>query len=36
MKGKNKSFEFVRCDPKDPDIEFILAYYGLGKDFPVD
>uniref|UniRef100_A0A7S3J873 SAM-dependent MTase RsmB/NOP-type domain-containing protein n=1 Tax=Euplotes harpa TaxID=151035 RepID=A0A7S3J873_9SPIT len=26
----------MRCDPKDPDIEFIVTYYGLSKDFPVD
>ena len=35
MKGKNKAFEFVRCDPKDPDIEFIQAFYGL-ENFPVE
>ena len=26
----------IRCDPTDPDIEFITTYYGLTKDFPVD
>lgn len=24
----------MRCDPKDADIEYIKAYYGLGEDFP--
>lgn len=26
----------MRCDPKDPDIEFIQTYYGLSKDFPLE
>ena len=25
-----------RCDPNDPDIEFIKTYYGLSDDFPLD
>jgi len=33
-KKYNKNFSFTRCDPKDPDIEYIKAYYGLGDDFP--
>jgi hypothetical protein len=24
----------IRCDPSDPDIEFISTYYGLSDDFP--
>jgi hypothetical protein len=26
----------IRCDPSDPDIEFIQTYYGLSKDFPLE
>ena len=26
----------IRCDPKDPDIEFIQTYYGLSEDFPLE
>jgi len=26
----------IRCDPKDPDIEYITTYYGLTEDFPLD
>lgn len=26
----------IRCDPKDPDIEFIQTYYGLSDDFPLE
>ena len=26
----------IRCDPKDPDIEYIKTYYGLTDDFPLD
>ena len=25
-----------RCDPNDPDIEYIKSYYGLSEDFPLD
>lgn len=35
-KSRNCSFEFTRCDPTDPDIEYIKSYYGLGENFPVD
>jgi hypothetical protein len=35
-KSRVCSFEFTRCDTKDPDIEYIQAYYGLRADFPVD
>ena len=35
-KSRKHTFEFTRCDPKDPDIEYLKAYYGLGDDFPVD
>jgi hypothetical protein len=34
--GKGKKFAFLRVDPKDPDIEYIKAYYGLPGDFPMD
>ena len=27
-------FEFHRVERKDPDIEYIAAYYGLSNDFP--
>ena len=27
---------FVRCDPCDPDVEYIASYYGLKKDFPLN
>lgn len=26
----------IRCDPMDPDIEFIKTYYGLSEDFPLE
>lgn len=26
----------IRCDPTDPDIEYIKTYYGLSDDFPLD
>lgn len=26
----------TRCDPADPDIEYIQSYYGLSKDFPLN
>lgn len=26
----------IRCDPKDPDIEFITTYYGITDEFPLD
>ena len=35
-KSRKHTFEFTRCDPKDPDIEYLKAYYGLGENFPVD
>lgn len=35
-KSRLCSFEFTRCDPEDPDIQYLKAYYGLGEDFPVD
>ena len=35
-KTRLHSFAFLRCDPKDPDIEYLKAYYGLREDFPVD
>ena len=35
-KSRTCSFEFTRCDPVDPDIQYIKAYYGLSEDFPVD
>ena len=30
---KTKPFTFLRCDPKDPDIEYLKAYFGLNDDF---
>ena len=29
-------FKFYRCDKKDPDCEYILAYYGLGAGIPTE
>lgn len=26
----------MRCDSKDPDIEYIKTFYGLSDDFPLD
>lgn len=31
-----KQFAFQRCDPNDPDLQFIKAYYGLGDTFPTE
>jgi len=30
---KSHSFNFVRCDPNDADIQYIKAYYGLSDSF---
>ena len=30
------SFAFTRCESRDPDIEYLQAYYGLSADFPAD
>jgi len=30
-----KAFRFLRCDPNDPDIEYLKAYFGL-ENFPVE
>lgn len=35
-KNKQCSFEFTRCDSKDPDIEWIKSFYGITDDFPVE
>jgi hypothetical protein len=35
MRG-GRQFEFHRVDPKDPDIEYLRAYYGLSADFPYE
>lgn len=34
--GGDKEFSFQRCDPQDPDIVYLKAYYGLADDFPYD
>lgn len=28
---KKRDFDFFRCDQKDPDIQYIKAYYGLSS-----
>lgn len=35
-KNKMSNNNFMRCDPKDPDIEYICAYYGISEQFPLD
>ena len=33
IQADKQDFRFFRCDPKDPDSEYISAFYGL-RDFP--
>jgi len=35
-KSRERTFEFIRCDKNDPDIQYLQAYYGLAETFPVD
>lgn len=32
-KSNQKSFEFLHCNPDDPDTQYIKAYYGLDVGF---
>jgi len=31
-----KAFQFMRCDPEDPDVQYLKAYYGLKPEFPTE
>mmetsp|Transcript_1037 Transcript_1037/g.1888 ORF Transcript_1037/g.1888 Transcript_1037/m.1888 type:complete len:466 (+) Transcript_1037:576-1973(+) len=32
----SRQFEYIKVPRKDPDMEYLMAYYGLSKEFPVD
>lgn len=30
---QSKSINFIRCDPQDPDFQYLKSYYGLSDEF---